>query len=283
MKQQRRLVVIGALIGVVVFATVPTAEAQQDFRPLFDTFNFKLGTSWASMKTQIGLDSESLGEGTTLNFESDLGLPDTEAIPSVSFEWQIARNHRLAVRWQEINRGSSAQALEEIQWGDETIPIDASIILAFDVSQLFVDYTYYPWVKDDWAVGFGLGLRMMDMYVTLQWEEEIIGSGGDEIDGTAPLPYLYFEYRRLFSDRWRFVTGLGWLYVEIGDVEGGQWIGRASMEYLLGDRWSFGGGINLSSVDVDWFDLEDKDGNPELTGHIDLDIHDFTFFVRVRF
>ena len=73
------------------------------------------------------------------------------------------------------------------------------------------------------------------------------------------------------------------MYVEIGDVEGGQWIGRASMEYLLCDSWSFGGGINLSSVNVDWFDLEDKDGNPEFTGHIDLDIHDFTFFVRVRF
>ena len=59
--------------------------------------------------------------------------------------------------------------MTEIEWGDETIPIDASVTLAFDITQAFIDYTYYPWVKDRWAFGFGLGLRWMDIQATLAW------------------------------------------------------------------------------------------------------------------
>jgi len=284
MRQNLRYLIVGAAIGVLVLAAAAPAEAQRDFEPLFDKFNFKLAGSWVGLKTEIRLDSDIFeGPGTTLSFENDLGLPNSEAVPTLAFEWQITRKHRLALRWQKLSRDSSAQALTEIQWGDEIIPVDANITLAIENSQYFIDYTYYPWVKKKWAAGFGFGLRAMDLFATLSWEEETIGEGGDNIDGLAPLPYLYFEYRRLFSERWRFVTGLGWLYVKIGDIEGGQWLGRASIEYLLGKRWSLGGGFNLSQVDVEWKDLKDEEGDAELTGQIDLVINDFSVFARVRF
>jgi len=160
-------------------ATVTPAEAQRDYQPLFDKFNFRLEGSWVGLNTEIRLDSKTLGKGTTLNFEDDLNLGSGKAMPSLAFEWQIARKHRLGVRWQDISRDSSAQALTEIQWGDETIPIDADIKLAFDNTTAFVDYTYFPWVKDRWAVGFGLGFRVMEIAATLTWDEETIGGGGD--------------------------------------------------------------------------------------------------------
>jgi len=284
MKQNLHYLIVGAVNCVLVFAAAAPAEAQREFEPLFDKFNFKVAGSWFALKTEIRLDSNIFeGPGTTLNFENDLGLPGSQAIPTISFEWQMARKHRLGVRWQKINRESSAQALTEIQWGDEIIPINADITLASENSQYFIDYTFYPWAKEKWAAGFGFGLRAMDLLATLSWQEETIGEGGDNIDGLAPLPYLYFEYRRLFSEKWRFVTGLGWLYVKVNDIKGGQWIGRASIEYLLGKRWSFGGGLNLSEVDVEWKGLKDEEGNAELKGQINLVINDISVFARVRF
>ena len=251
-------------------------EAQRDYRPLFDRFNFRFEGSVVGLNTEIRLDSKTTGRGTTLNFEDDLNLGSGKTVPSIAFEWQIARKHRLGVRWQDISRDSSAQALTEIRWGDEIIPVDANIKLGFDTTQAYIDYTYFPWVKDRWAAGFGLGFRVMDFSATLTWETEIIGGGGDTVDPTAPLPYLYFEYRRLFSDRWRFVTGAGWLYIKIGDIKGGQLIGRASIEYLLGERWGFGAAINLSKVAVDW-------EGTEFLGRFDLDVNDFSLFARIRF
>jgi len=275
--------VLLVIVAVMFLVAATPAEAQRSFEPLFDKFNVSAQFSWVKLSTEIGLDSETLGIGTTLKFEDDLGLSSSEAIPSLAFEWQIARKHRLGVRWQDISRDSSAQALTEIQWGDEIIPVDAGITLAFDITQYFIDYTYYPWVKEKWALGFGLGIRWLDLKAQLQWEEETIGEGGDSIDAAAPLPYIYFEYRRMFSDHWRFIAGLGWLDLSIDNFSGGNYVGRASIEYLVGKRWSFGGAINLANANVDITDLEDEEGNPEFTARVDMSINDFSVFARVRF
>ena len=274
----------GALSFVVLCAVAVPGAAQHKYEPLFDKFNLQIEGSWVDVSTEIRLDSELLGRGTTLNFENDLGLAADKTIPTLAFEWQIAKRHRLGIRWQNIDRASSAQALTEIQWGDDIIPIDAQINLGFDITQTFVDYAFYPWVKERWAAGFGLGFRWMDLKATLEWRgENIDEEGTTEAKGIAPLPYLYFEYRRLFSENWRFLTGLGWLSVKVGDVDGTQWVGHVSIEYLAGNRWSFGLGANLATIDVNWDGLEDEEGNTVYTGTVIMDINDISAFVRVRF
>ena len=275
--------VMCALVATLLLAAASPAEAQREYEPLFDKFNFKVEGSWVALDTQIRLDSELLGEGTSLNFEDDLDLGASKTIPTLAFEWQIAKKHKLGVRWQDISRGSTAQALTEIQWGDEIIPIDADITLGFDITQAFIDYAYYPWVKDRWAAGFGLGLRWMDLGATLSYQDEDNEiEGSSDVKGSAPLPYLYFEYRRLFSDNWRFITGLGWLYISIDDISGGQWIGRVGIEYLAGKRWAFGAAINIATIDVDWDAIQTEEVDV-LNLALNMDINDFSVFVRVRF
>jgi hypothetical protein len=285
MASTRRFMVIAVMFAGLLLASSAPADAQRAYEPLFDKFNFKGEISWVGMRTSVGLFDEELDQGGTLNFEDDLNLGKWQSIPSLDFEWQISKRHRLAGRWQALNRGSNSQALTDIEWGDETIPINSDITLTFDLTQFFIDYTYYPWVKERWAAGFGLGLRWMDLSTSLEWH-----LGGDEnIEGrqnagvTAPLPYLYFEYRRLLTENWRMILGLGWLDVTIGDISGGQWIGRAGFEYLIGKRWAVGGAFNIATVDVSAGDIKDDDGFGTLNLTIDMDIWDISLFGRVRF
>jgi hypothetical protein len=273
----RRVATILALLALTLSA-VP-AEAQGVSEPLFDTFNFKFEASWVVVATTIRLDSEFLGEGTTLSFEDDLGLPSKEAVPSLSFEWQFGRRHRLGVRWQDVNRGSATQVLEEIDWGGEIIPIEADITLDFDIRSLAVDYTYYPWIKERWAGGFGLGFRVLDLATVLTVEGTELE---EQIRGTAPLPYINFEYRRIFGERWRLKAALGWLEVKIGDIKGGQYIGRLAGEYITSKRWGFGLALNYSNVDVDWANIDDPIEESTLKAKIDLDINDISLYFRVR-
>jgi len=274
----RRFVVTTVALLTLVLSALPTA-AQGVAEPLFDTFNFKFEASWVHTQTSIRLDSENLGEGTTLSFEDDLGLPDKESVPSLSFEWMVGRRHRLGVRWQDVNRDSSTQVLEEIEWGGEIIPIEADVTLGFDIRTLSIDYTYYPWVKERWAGGFGLGFRVMDLKTTLTVEGFELE---EQIDGTVPLPYINFEYRRVFGERWRVKAQLGWLEVKIGDVKGGQYIGRLAGEYITSKRWGFGAAVNISEIDVDWKDVGDPIENDVLNARINLDINDFSLYFRVR-
>jgi hypothetical protein len=276
---------IAVVITIGVLSAAVPAEAQRSYEPLFDKFSFKGELSWVGMSTEIGLYHEELDVGGVLNFEDDLSLGNRQTIPSLDFEWQIGKRHRLAGRWQDLSRNSNAQALTEIEWGDETIPIDADITLSFDLTQFFIDYTYYPWVKEKWAAGFGLGLRWMDITAVLSWrlESGIVEEGSQNLDVAAPVPYIYFEYRRLLTDNWRMILGLGWLEITIGDISGGQYIGRAGFEYLLGTRWSVGGAVNIANVDVSAENIKDDDGFGTLNAGIKMDIWDLSLFGRVRF
>ena len=274
----RRYVAILTVILVVAIA-VPAA-AQGVYDPLFDRFNFKLEGSAVGLKSVIRLDSEYLDEGTELHFEDDLGLSGGEVIPSLSFEWQVGRRHRLGVRWQDIDRSSTAQALTEIHWGDEIIPIEANIGLAFDITTYAVDYTYYPWIKERWAGGFGIGFRVLDITTVLVVEEIELD---EQVSVSAPIPYIYFEYRRMLGEHWRMKAGLGWLDVTFGDISGSQYIGRLAFEYITDKRWGFGAAINLSTINVDWDALAGGEDQVDLSGHVNLDINDFSLYVRIRF
>ena len=274
----RRFVAI--LIAVfVVSAAVPVA-AQGVSEPLFDRFNFKLEGSFVDLTTTIRLDSEYLGEGTELRFEDDLGLSNGEVVPSLSFEWQVGRRHRLGVRWQDVDRDSTAQALTEIHWGDEIIPIEANISLGFDITTYAVDYTYYPWIKERWAGGFGIGFRVLDITTALAVDEIELE---EQVNASAPLPYINFEYRRMLGEHWRMKAGLGWLDVTVGDISGSQYIGRLAFEYITGKLWGFGAAVNLSSVDVDWDVLAGGEDQADLSGHVELGINDVSLYVRIRF
>ena len=281
----RRSMVTAVVFGGLVLASSVPAEAQREYEPLFDKFSFKGEISWVGMDTAVGLYDDELDIGGTLNFQNDLNLGDRETIPSLDFEWQIAKRHRLAGRYQGISNGSNAQALTDIDWGDETIPVDADISLSFDLTQFFIDYTFYPWVKERWALGFGIGFRWMDLSTSLAWtlDTGVVEEGRTNADVSAPLPYIYFEYRRLLTDHWRMILGGGWLEITVGDVNGGQYIGRAGFEYLLGKRWAVGGAVNYAAVDVT---ADNVKGDLELANFrmtIDMDIWDLSLFGRVRF
>ncbi len=270
---------VATILAVLVLILTALPVSAQVDEPLFDTFNFKFEASWVRTQTTIRLDSERLGEGTTLSFEDDLGLPDKEAVPSLSFEWQAGRRHRLGVRWQDVKRDSTTQVLEEIEWGGEIIPIEANVTLGFDIRTLSIDYTYYPWVKKRWAGGFGLGFRVMDLKTTLTVDNIELQ---EQIDGTAPLPYINFEYRRIIGERWRVKAALGWLELKYGDIRGGQYIGRLAGEYITSKRWGFGAALNYSNVDLDWDNIDDPIEEDTLRAKIDLGINDISLYFRVR-
>jgi hypothetical protein len=274
----RRYVAI--LTAVLVVSIAVPATGQGVYDPLFDRFNFKLEGSFVNLSTEIRLDSEYLGEGTSLTFEDDLGLSSGEVVPSLSFEWQLGRRHRLGVRWQDVDRSSTAQALTEIQWGDEVIPIEANIGLAFDITTYAVDYTYYPWIKERWAGGFGIGFRVLDITTVLVVEEIELD---EQVNVSAPIPYINFEYRRMLGEHWRMKAGLGWLDLTFGDISGSQYIGRMAFEYITDRRWGFGAAINLSTINVDWDALAGGEDQVDLSGHVNLDINDFSLYVRIRF
>jgi len=226
----RRIMTIMTVL-ILGSAAAPAFAQKGTYEPLFDTFNFRLEGSFVTTNTEIRFDSKELGQGTTLSFEDDLGLDGRTMTPSLSFEWQMGRRHRL-------------------------------------------DYTYYPWIKERWAVGFGLGLRTLSILAAITVEGELVGQSGGA-DFTAPLPYINFEYRRMLSAKWRMRAGLGYFYLAIGNYSGWQGIVRLSVEHNTFKNVGFGVALNGSEV------VADADSE-EFFGQVDIGINDISFFIRIR-
>ncbi len=270
-----RFIVTIITVLVLASSSAPAFAQKGAYEPLFDTFNFRIEGSFVSTHTEIRFDSKELGLGTTLSFEDDLGLDGTKITPSLSFEWQLGRRHRLGIRWQEVGRNSTAQALTEIEWDGEIIPIDANIDLLYDYETYALDYTYYPWIKERWAAGFGFGLRTLSILAVITVDGELVGESGGA-DFTAPLPYINFEYRRMLSAKWRLKAGLGYFYLAIGDYSGWQGIVRLSIENNTFKNVGFGAALNGSTV------VADAD-NDDFFGRVEIGINDISLFIRVRF
>jgi len=266
----RKAVIIG-IAGLLVLTVSAPASAQQD--QLFDRFSLALEGSWVRMDTTIRLDSKVLGVGTELDFESDGGLASSKVVPSLSFDWQVGRRHRLTGWWQNVDRSHSAQILEEIRFGDEVYPVDEVVSFGLGEEEYGLGYTYYLSRQERFAFGLGGGVRTLQVSARLAAQGLQVSSEGDF---TGPLPFVWADVRSAVGSNWRFVGNLGLFYISFGDYTGHQLVLDASIEHLTLDWLSVGGGLRggYASVEVDTSDYN---------GEAKLGIGSVRLFARVRF
>jgi hypothetical protein len=266
-----------AIAFLVVSLLAPVYGRAQEYQ-LFDRFSIALEGSWAVMDTIIRLDSELLGRGTELDFENDGGLDSSKAVPSLSFEWRIGRRHRLGGWWMNVDRDATTSILTEIRFGDEVFPIDEEVRFLFGTEEVALDYTYFIALKERHAFGLGGGLRTLRTTMGLATTGLEIEQEGDF---TAPLPFLWLEYRYGISPKWRLISDLGVFYIELGDFAGSQIVLDGYVEYLAIKRLSLGFGIRGARVDADMTTGTEITGN--FRGAVKLSIASARLFLRVRF
>ena len=253
-------------ISTVLFAlfltTLAAAPVSAQEYPLIDKFSLSLSGANAGLSTEIRLDSESLGQGTSLSFEDDLGLDANKIIPQVSFQFRLGRRHVFDGAWSKADRNSTSQALDEIRFGDIVIPGGSQVALAYDQEQFALGYSYYFLRKDRWALGGRIGARYLSLTTILTVRTLDLEEKGDT---AYPLPFLGLSFRYGFTQKWRLISNLGWLDVNVGNVDGSQYILNATVEHLTWKHFGFGFGINLSDVDVEIDDGEEFTGGANLS------------------
>ena len=271
--QQMRLAAIVAGLGALFLFNLSVAPVSAQEYPLIDKFTLALGGSNAGLSTEIRLDSRSLGQGTTLNFEDDLGLDASKIIPAVSFGFRFGRKHVFDGNWSKADRNTTSQALSEIRFGDIVIPGGSQVALSYDQAQFSLGYSYYFLRKDRWALGGRVGFRYLSLTTILTVRQLDLEEEGDT---AYPLPFLGLSFRYGITQKWRLISNLGWLSVSIGDVDGSQYIINASVEHLTWKHFGFGLGFNASDVNAD------IDDGGEFTGGVDISSFNIGIFGRAR-
>ena len=234
----------GVVIGLLML--VPAwAFAQSE---LDDRFSIGLGAFFTDRDTNTQLNSDTLGPGTEIDFEDDLGLVSSDSVFRLDGHYRFNEKHRIIFSVFDLSRDSSATIQRDIQFGDEIFLIDTVVNTNFDLRIYKLAYTYSLMQRDHGYLGVSIGIHTADSTIGLS-EENL---GQTEISSiTAPLPVLGLRGEYEFTDRLTLNANGEFLVVEFDNVKGSLVDLYLGIDYQVIEHVAVGIGFNSVTLDVD--------------------------------
>ena len=193
-------------------------------------FTLQLGAFRADADTTVRLDSTTLGRGTQLNLESDLGVNDSKTLPEFSFLWRINPRHGIEGSYVTLNRSGSRTLSGTIQFGDVIYPVSTTVNAKFDSDVFRVAYRYSP-INDK---GNELSLLLGAHYTTFDTAiASSLGTLSESASLDFPLPTIGARGSLRIADDWRLTGFAQLLKLKVGDYDG------SLVNLSAGIEWTF--------------------------------------------
>jgi hypothetical protein len=171
----------------------PAALADDGGDLLTDPFHLAVGTFVISTQPDVRLDGETQ-RGDVVDFDSQLGGGDANRV-RLDADWRFGDTQRHKVRAIAfaMSRERTHTIDEEIEWGDNTYPIDARLKAEFKFSVVELAYEYAFLRRDTYEVGASFGLHWTSIEAGLTAKSTATGGSLDlhnKASVEAPLPVL---------------------------------------------------------------------------------------------
>lgn len=252
------------------------AAAQES--PLFPRLSVSGGRYSSRFTTDVRLDPDATGDGTSVGFERDLGLQPDERLQRFALEWQPLARHELAGTYFASSRNGFQQINREFTFRNSTYPVNALVTTGFDLKYWSATYTY--WARRSARDGFGLTLGAaglsLDASVIAQRPDFTV-TANESAKTDVPVALAGVQGRVALSDRVFADAAISTLpRVTISGYTGRALTGGARLEYRA-LRWlGVGAAYNYFRLNVDV-------ARPDVHGAIDMTMRGPEAFVRLAF
>ena len=222
-----------------------------------ETFRLDLGGFFQKLDTVARLDSQSLGAGTTLSLESDLGLPAHKTSVRAEGYLRFGRHGRVEFGFLTLSRAGTNTITKDIEFGDHVYHAGATTDSMLRVTQADLYYSYSFVNTGEAEVGLMLGVSALFSSASLTATGFVTGPGGTVTSGlvsesrnvVAPIPAVGAHFRFtllpgfLISAR---VRGLP--KVTISGNTGSMVDAKAALDFYLSRNIGIGGGYSYSKI-----------------------------------
>jgi hypothetical protein len=207
-----------------------------------------LGVFITDRNTEGRLDSDTLGLGTVIDAEDDLGLDSSDTVARLDAYYRFNPRHRIDFSIFDLSRDATATIDESIQFGDEIFDINSTISSEYDLRIYKVAYTYSFLMRDNGYLGVTAGLYVLSTDISLTESN----TGQFEADDlTAPLPVIGLRGSYQLTPRLMLRSSAELFTIEFDDVDGSLVDFYVGLDYHFHDNFAVGLGYNNVSLDVD--------------------------------
>lgn len=243
------------LVPVAAQSQGVIAEARDEAPNLLeDSFYIGLGTYVVNTDTEASLNGQA-GQGTKVDWDQTFGGGDVTRF-RLDGQWRFADRHKARFMWFSSSRERATTLDEDIDWGDETFPVDARVRgeFSFDVYELAYEYAFLR--RENYEVSGTIGLHYTELDLTMS--ARAASSGGtltadisESGDVGAPLPAVGLRGQWALPHDFWVDAGVQYFYISFDEYDGSLTDLRATVTWQPKTWLGIGLGYNQFSVDVD--------------------------------
>ena len=200
----------GALLNTTANAQVPASTS---------TFFVRAGAFFPKIETVVRADGKNGLIGTSIDFESDLGLEDTKTLPVFDAAWRFSPNHRIEFNYLNSSRDSTATLQRDLTWNGEVYPVNAQVRSEFDARIAALSYLYSLYRTADTELALGIGLHTVKLSAGLDVQGTSLQRSGS-ISATAPLPVIAVRGSTRIVGNVSAELRYQWFGISVGDYSG---------------------------------------------------------------
>ena len=211
-----------------------------------------------NIKTRLYFGPSDIRLRGSINISEDLGMGDSLVAFRSSFVYRFSKRHAMSIGYYKLSLDGIVQLERTIELGDSEFDIGIDVKSSYD--EQITKFAYNFIFHDEGPVMLSVTAGVHFSKARLSMQTLGASPGGTALDEsenrsiTAPLPMLGGRLVYRLSPQWQLLASSDIFFLNRGSQEGQLTDSNILIEYKASDHFSFGGGINRFSLDLQLVD-----------------------------
>jgi hypothetical protein len=279
---RRVLLLSGLLAGSSPLVSAAQVEAPRQLlqppqlviaSPITDRFAVRGLFYMPGITTAVRHDNSAGTPGTLVSGEDTLGLQDKLRQFSVDMMFRIRSRHRVRADFFKMTRAGDRVIDQQIRFGDNLYQVNDRVITSLDLRKLGLSYSYSLLRNEQWELGLGLAVHLLQMDGALEVPATL---QRERLDGAGPFPTLTTDVTWRATRRFSLNLAGSFLGGSVQGVKGGYQSWHGDLQFRARPDFAMGLGYTQTRFRVD-------SRTTDFLGYFNLKYQGPEAFLRVSF
>jgi hypothetical protein len=250
---ERQALFLAVALGSFLFCGTRVGAEESATRD-YDRFDLRVGGGWVfGADTTVSLIG-ARGVGTVIDFDKTLDGETSNSLFRVDANWNWAKRHGVSYTWYDVNRTGYRAIGQDLEFGDQTFPVGATLNSQLDIKLNRLMYHYGLARNEEVNLDIGGGFYYANIGMTLT----AIGNFGSITDGTskavslkAPLPTAGLKLEYKWTPRLSSTFLADFFYFSYNDWEGALTDIQFGLAYKITSHWTLGAAYDRFVINLE--------------------------------